>query len=267
MAEPDTRPRHEKLLDLLEFAHLIGGSPAEEVFREFVHLRGRNPSAEEGKEIGLGPTAVVGEPYPPAHECETSLYLEAIAEKLRNEPELNGPLAKLPDWGGPQVVRRFLHNLELRKRRSGAAELSPKDILRCSLLALGLPATTAHAWLKGLPDEGSPRSHFVCFLVERCLFRSPTQPGKYYKATSAKLHRAYLQWCKGCPRCRGDREPHLRCNNAAGVRLQQCAETSAGLGSEKPYRLREFSSEILKSGGVTHWRTKRARGFSGIALR
>lgn len=301
MTPPDHRPRRERLMELLEYAHVIGASPAELKLDGFVCVHGRNPDTDEGSALGLtGKLHGKEESFPPYPECQPRYYLETVAETMRTEPEFIGPLAKLPDWGGPQVVARFLYKLAAAKRRKEAllpgvlalglptpmshdelrglldegvqffwlapTKLSRKDILLCGLLALGLPTATAHDWLKGLPDEDSSRWHLVCFVAERCLL--PCAPwGRACKVTTAALFGAYLQWCKGCPRCQGDRAPYLRCESATGVRLQWCAKAREGLGSEKPYSLREFSTEIGKCGGVERKTVNGVRGFWGIALR
>jgi len=274
MTPPDYRPRHEKLMELLEYAHVIGASPAESKLDGFVCAHGRNPTSAEGKALGLGPELVEEESYPPFHECRPRDYLETVAEKLRTESELVEPLAKLPDWGGPQVIERFFQRWDEMKRRrqaqaeklspkdpplcgllaharrmgradpdaiarAKAAKPSPKDLLLCGLLALGLPAATAHDWLRGLPDERARRWHLGYFVAERCLLPCAGW-GRACKIKTKDLYGAYLRWCE---------------------------EEPGRLHGEEPFTMREFSSEILNCGGVTEWRTAKARGFSGIALR
>jgi hypothetical protein len=289
MTPSDYRPRHEKLMELLEYAHVIGASPAELKLDGFVCVHGRNPDTDQGTALGLtGELDGKEESFPPWYECKPELYLEAIADHLGL------------DGGGPQATKRFLDRLDKAKRHKEQllpgvlvlglpapmshdelrglldkgvqffwlvpTKLSRKDILLCGLLALGLPTATAHDWLKGLPDEDSSRWNLVCFVAERCLL--PCAPwGRACKVTTAALFGAYLQWCKGCPRCQGDRAPYLRCENVTGVRLQWCAKARKSLGSEKPYSLREFSTEIGKCGGVERKPVNGVRGFWGIALR
>jgi hypothetical protein len=275
MTAPDYGPRREKLLGLLEYANLIWASPAEQAFQDFVHEHGRNPDSDQGKALGLTPDlAGKEESYPPYHESQSSEYLHAIADELRTEPEFVEPLYRLPGWGGPQVVERFLRRWDKVKRRrqaqaealsskdpplcgllalarrmgladpdaiarAEAARPSSKDLLLCGLLALGLPAATAHDWLKGLPDERARRWHLGYFVAERWLLPFAAW-GRACKVKTEALYDAYLRWC---------------------------AEEPGRLHGEERFTMREFSSEILKCGGVKEWRTAKARGFSGIAPR
>ncbi len=179
------------------------------------------------------------DPFPPSYECRPELYLGRIADEMRSQPECDG-LPGFVNSIGTQVIERFRRNLDTAKKRSGAARLSPKGALLAALLALGLPPATAHDWLRGLDADGSRSWHLGYFVLERCWLPGPAPWGKRCKVETAELHRIYLQWC---------------------------AKNSGRFDGHKPYSVGEFSRQILKCGGVTPWRTKRARGFSGIEPR
>jgi hypothetical protein len=156
---------------------------------------------------------------------------QAQAEKLSpKDPPLCGLLALARRMGlaDPDAIAR-----------AKAAKPSPKDLLLCGLLALGLPAATAHDWLRGLPDERARRWHLGYFVAERCLLPCAGW-GRACKIKTKDLYGGYLRWCE---------------------------EEPGRLHGEEPFTMREFSSEILNCGGVTEWRTAKARGFLGIALR
>ena len=234
--------RHRELTYLLNAVQVAGASPSELKFRNFEYTHAaRRPSKDQSVALGL----LEEDSFRSWYECKPKLFLEAIADHLRSEPECSA----LPGFVSPigsHVVERFQRNLA-----------KGKHPLLAGLLTLGLPAATAHDWLRGLLDDGARRSHLGCFLEERCLLflrghlgydtdkrralpDAPATSKQAYRVTRVALFGAYSQWCTEYP---------------------------GRLDAERPYSEREFSAEILKCGGVTPWRTKRARGFSGIALR
>lgn len=237
-SRPDERSRNEKLTELLAYAHVIGASDSEARFIDFRETRGRNPDREESTAMGLE----LEEPYPPFYECTPELYLGAVADVLRSEPESRD----LPALARPhehETIPRFRRKLELARKRDGEANIPSKTLLLCGLEALGMPSPMAHTWLRGLRDEEADLSrlkHFCFFVGECCVLPWGSPTARYHTVTTADLFAVYQEWC---------------------------ARNDDKMGTEIPFTAREFSLEILKCGGVSPWRTKHARGFRGIALR
>jgi len=226
------RTRREELEKLLAFAHVIGASPSELRFDNFVTVHGRNPGKEEGKALDLADE----EPFPPYHECNPDLYLEVVADWLRTHLDIN----RLP---APRPIERFKEKLEAATKRSGNGKLRAKDLLLCALEALGVDSSTAHRLLKRIPNEEAElarRKHLGDFVSECCYLSWGKVESRFCKVTSAALYSTYRKWCLDNP---------------------------TKLDGQKTYTTRKFSTEILKCGGVTEWRTARQRGFLGIAPR
>lgn len=224
--QPDMRPWRQKLEQARAFFYMGGLSPSEVRFRSFVEKHGRNPRQREGAKLGM-----VDEDFWQDLYEDPDLYLSMVRDELG--------LTSV----APLAVERFEAHLARTKkqRATESARFTPNDLLLCALEALGIPSTTAHDWVKRLPDE-SRTFHLGHFVAECCVlpFDNP-KLSKRCKVTTAALLGAYRAWCESNP---------------------------ARLDGQAPYTDGEFSRAILREcGGVTEWRTKRARGFVGIALR
>jgi len=247
----DLRPRREILADLLSWNQVDAESPSETRLQVFRTKHGRCPRFREGKALGIGddvPRDIEAyDPCPPYWEGWTwdvpsrdgpRSYLEDVRDAL-SAPEHSGYFSRerlewLKSENDPRIVDLFKRKLNAAKGRRNGALLS-KDPLLCALLALGVPSDVAHDWLKGAPKE-DPRLNGVADFVDECCRLPGHGPLRdHCRITSAALYGAYRKWCEA--------------RNA------------------EPYGFREFSVEILQCGGVKKWRTAKARGFVGVALR
>lgn len=243
----DRRPRPEILADLLSYAYVFTESPSETRFQVFRTKHGRNPrEGNEARSLNLVDTEVENYNLPywegwtwddPSRDGPRS-YLEDVRDQL-SAPEHSRnfsreKLAWLADRNDPRVVELFRRKLNTIKRKRNGA-LSPEDPLLCALLALGVPSRVVHDWLKGAPKTDPRLDGLADFVRECCHLPGHGPVREHCRITSAALYGAYRAWCST--------------RNA------------------RPYGFREFSVEILQCGGVKKWRTAKARGFVGIALR
>lgn len=196
------------------------------------------PSPEERTTLCDAARVPAASPQQLFLEKHLGLFLEAIADRFA-EPQRHKLRMRLAGPGGKQIVDRFAHKLAGFAHRTLRCD-SPVDIdgetfLLLGLEVLGISAPTAHDLVKRRTTEDGRRHHLAEFLGQR--LRLPCDEGR---VSCARLHGAYLAWCKQNP---------------------------ALMRGEEPFKVKAMVVELLKSPGVKRIRmTGGERGLRGIDI-